>query len=693
MRDHGLKYLFVVFVALLTACANIGNPDGGPYDEEAPKIVGTSPAYGAVNARHRKIVLMFDENIKLDNPTEKVVISPPQINQPEIDAMGKRITIELKDSLKPGMTYTIDFADAIQDNNEGNPMPDYAFTFSTGETVDTFQVSGYVLDASNLEPVKGMLVGLYRIPADSADIPDSLFTTRELERVSRTDATGHFIIKGLSEEERYRVFAVKDMNQDFMFSQKAEMIAFNRQIITPSARPDIRMDTVWHDSIHYDSIVSTPYTHFYPDDIVLMAFTEAGQNRAFLKSERPQLERFSLFFTAPDTALPVIRGLNFNEEGAFVVDANQRLDSITYWVRDSMVYNKDTLSFLMTYNYTDTLNQLVSKTDTMNVLSKVSYEKVQKRKKSEWEEYRKQYIKEYKQNLRRRKSEDKDSQPEVAGTDSLDAAGKDGLEVKSKEGKGKDKKKKGIDDDEIDVPPMPETFLDVRFSNTNIGPDQNIDITFKEPIDTAFVDKLRFYQIIDSVDYDRPFLLRRIPGKVMQYRLYAEWQPDSTYYLQVDTGAFVNIYGTRIAGVKKTIKVKGLDKFSQLSVNLKNAGDHAVVSLLNQSGKEVKRQKAEKGKVDFFYVDPGSYYLSMLDDRNGDGEWTTGEYESQTQPEETWFYPGVLNLRAQWEVSQDWDVKATPLFKQKPEKITKQKPEKKKDKKGKNAEREKNKRK
>lgn len=693
MRDHGLKYLFVVFVALLTACANIGNPDGGPYDEEAPKIVGTSPAYGAVNARHRKIVLMFDENIKLDNPTEKVVISPPQINQPEIDAMGKRITIELKDSLKPGMTYTIDFADAIQDNNEGNPMPDYAFTFSTGETVDTFQVSGYVLDASNLEPVKGMLVGLYRIPADSADIPDSLFTTRELERVSRTDATGHFIIKGLSEEERYRVFAVKDMNQDFMFSQKAEMIAFNRQIITPSARPDIRMDTVWHDSIHYDSIVSTPYTHFYPDDIVLTAFTEAGQNRAFLKSERPQLERFSLFFTAPDTALPVIRGLNFNEEGAFVVDANQRLDSITYWVRDSMVYNKDTLSFLMTYNYTDTLNQLVSKTDTMNVLSKVSYEKVQKRKKSEWEEYRKQYIKEYKQNLRRRKSEDKDSQPEVAGTDSLDTAGKDGLEVKSKEGKGKDKKKKGIDDDEIDVPPMPETFLDVRFSNTNIGPDQNIDITFKEPIDTAFVDKLRFYQIIDSVDYDRPFLLRRIPGKVMQYRLYAEWQPDSTYYLQVDTGAFVNIYGTRIAGVKKTIKVKGLDKFSQLSVNLKNAGDHAVVSLLNQSGKEVKRQKAEKGKVDFFYVDPGSYYLSMLDDRNGDGEWTTGEYESQTQPEETWFYPGVLNLRAQWEVSQDWDVKATPLFKQKPEKITKQKPEKKKDKKGKNAEREKNKRK
>ncbi len=795
----------VLWAVLMAACANLGTPDGGPFDEEPPKIIGTSPKFGAVNSKHKKIVLLFNENIKLDNATEKVVISPPQINQPDIDAAGKKITITLNDTLKPGMTYTIDFADAIQDNNEGNPMDDYAFTFSTGEMVDTFQVSGYVLDASNLEPLKGLLVGLYRISEGETDLPDSIFRTREFERVSRTDASGHFVVKGLNQEAQYRVFALKDQDQDFRFSQKAEMLGFNRRIITPSAKPDIRQDTVWHDSIHYDSIIYKPYTHFYPDDIVITAFTEEGQNRAFLKGERPQLEKFTLYFTAPDSMMPVIKGLNFNEKDAFVIDANERKDTLTYWVRDSLVYNNDTLSFLMTYNYTDTLNQLVERTDTMRMLSKVTYEKLQKKKKTEWEDYRKNYIKEYKQNQRRRRHEGgqepsdstrmnpdgtpaplnpvhqkeqrKDSLQMSAGipTDSMkkdpgatpskvkteaeeydefvydfdlpkqddiakkaeeavtvppdtvrkdtsvvapakedvpaDSKAKGKKPKKSRKKKGKNsgtadaaegeavkekksrKEKKSEKDEDIEVPPMPETFLEARFSQSNISPDQNIDIVFQEPIDTAYVEKFRFYHTVDSVDYDLPFLLRRVPGSVMRYRLYAEWQPDSTYILNVDTGAIVSMYGKRIAGSKKTIKVKSLEKFSQLTVNLHNTDPSAVVILLNQSGKEIKRQKAEAGKVDFFYVDPGVYYLQMFYDRNGDGKWTTGDYDGQLQPEETFFYPGELNLRAEWEENQDWNPTQTPLFKQKPEKITKQKPDKKKDRKSKNAEREEKKRK
>ena len=784
----------------MVACANLGTPDGGPFDEDPPNIIGTSPKFGAINSKHKKIVLMFDENIKLDNAMEKVVISPPQINQPDIDASGKKITITLNDTLKPGVTYTIDFADAIQDNNEGNPMDDYAFTFSTGEVVDTFQVSGYVLDASNLEPIKGLLVGLYRIPEGETDVPDSIFRTRELERVSRTDASGHFVVKGLDQEAQYRAFALKDQDQDFRFSQKAEMIGFNKRIITPSAKPDIRQDTVWHDSIHYDSIIFKPYTHYYPDDIVLTAFTEEGQNRAYLKGERPQLEKFTLYFTAPDSTLPVIKGVNFDERNAFVVEANEGRDTLTYWVRDSLIYNKDTLSFYMTYNYTDTLNQLVERTDTMNMVSKVTYEKFQKQKKNEWEEYRKNYIKEYKQNLRRSRREEKTAsgdaplpprsadaslepdhvnnqepakatvpvsvasntdapskvkteaeeydefvydfdQPKPAKseekrdstaappdtltastgvkTEVTDAGTSDDSSKKAKKSKKKKRKsrrkkksadstanadetevkekksrkeKKSEKDDDIEVPPMPETFLDARFSQVNISPDQNITLTFQEPVDTAYLDKFRFYHTVDSVDRDLPFLLKRLPGSVMQYRLYAEWEPDSTYYLQVDTGAVVSMYGKRMAGTKKTIKVKSIDKFSQLTVNLHNADPSAVVSLLNQSGKEVKRQKAEGGKVDFFYVDPGVYYLFMYYDLDGNGKWSTGDYDSQLQPEPVFFNPQEFNLRAEWEVNQDWNPESTPLFKQKPEKITKQKADKKKDRKSKNAEREEKKR-
>lgn len=700
-----LVYILITSV-IVVACANIGTPDGGEFDIMPPRIIGTTPKFGGINTKTNKIVLQFDENIKLDNPMEKVVISPPQINQPTIDATGKRITITLNDSLKPGVTYTIDFADAISDNNEGNPIKDYAFTFSTGETVDTFQVSGYVLDASNLEPIKGMLVGLYAVGDEEENLPDSIFTTKELERVSRTDASGHFVIKGLNPEIQYRVFALKDMDQNFMFSQKAEMIGFNRQLISSTAKPDIMRDTIWHDSIYYDSIIYTPYTHFYPDDIVLTAFTEDGQNRALLKRERPQLEYFSFFFTAPDSTLPELAGLNFDSYNAFVIEANERKDSITYWIRDSLIYNKDTLQIALTYNYTDTLKQLVPRTDTISLWSKVSYEKVQKRKQKEWEEYKKDYIKEYKQELRRQRAEGNSQDQDESAPESVGQQGEPDSELSfdfsedsirqpqnqqnantqpSNNRRGRDRDR--VKDEDIVVPPMPEKFIDAKVSGGNIKPDQNIDFSFDIPIDTCYTNMFHFVQVIDSVEYDQPFLIRRLPGTSMKYRFYAEWKPDSSYVLKVDTGAIVNIYGQRMAGLKRTIKVKGLDKFSQLTVNLVNAEDCAIVSLLNQSGKEVKKAKAQNGKVDFFYIDPGTYYLSMFYDRNGDGKWTTGNYEKQLQGEETYYYPGAINLKAQWEISQNWNPNDTPLFKQKPEKITKQKPEKKKSNRERNIER------
>ena len=661
-----LLYFFVASV-IVVACANIGTPDGGEYDITPPRILHTSPAMGSLNVKSNKIVLQFDENVKLDNPMEKVVISPPQINQPTIEANGKKISVTLNDSLKQGVTYTIDFADAIADNNEGNEIRDYAFTFSTGEVVDTFQVSGYVLDASNLEPIKGILVGLYAVGVEEEDIPDSVFTTKEFERVSRTDAAGHFVIKGLNPDIQYRAFALQDMDQNFLFSQKAERIGFNRQLITSSAKPDIWQDTIWHDSIYYDSIIYTPYTHFYPDDIVITTFTEEGQNRALVKRERAELEKFSVFFTAPDSTLPEIEGLNFNAFDAFIIEANEGKDTITYWIKDSLIYNKDTLQIAMTYNYTDTLNQLVPRTDTLSLWAKTSYEKVQKKKKKEWEDYKKEYIKEYKQELRRKKAENNAQE----------------------QGEEKDKDITKIKDEDIVIPPMPEKFIDAKVSNTNINPDQNIDFSFDQPIDTCFTDLFHFYHTIDSVNYDLPFVMKRLPGTTMKYRFYAEWKPDSTYVLQVDTGAVVNIYGMRMAGLKRTVKVKGLDKFSQLTVNLQNSEDCAIVSLINQSGKVIKKQKAIDGKVDFFYIEPGLYYLSLFYDRNGDGKWTTGDYATQRQGEETYYFPGAINLKAQWEITQDWNPTQTPLYKQKPEKITKQKPEKKKSNREKNAERKK----
>jgi hypothetical protein len=660
----------------------MGSPDGGPYDETPPRVIHTSPKYGAANEKDvKKIVIEFDEIVKVENAMEKVVISPPQIEQPEISAMGRRVTITLLDSLKPDMTYTVDFSDAIVDNNEGNPYGDYAFTFSTGERVDTFQVSGHVLNASNLEPIKGILVGLYKVDDQQGHLPDSVFRTIPFERISRTDGSGHFVVKGLA-KGNYRAFALKDQNQNYIYDQPAEMVAFSDRILTTSSQPDIRPDTIWHDSIYYDSIVMTPYTHYYPDNVILTAFESAQQNRYLLKSERPILQQFTIYFTAPSDTLPKLTGLNFDAHSAFVVDASQHNDTLHYWIKDSLIYNLDTLEMQIDYFETDTTGNFALTIDTLRLVSKLSKAKLAKQEEERFEEWAEEYRQKVKRERRAAEKEEKEA-----------AAANDVEEEEAGKVKKESKKKKSKDDeDDIVIPPMPEEFLEYRVSNMQgMAPDKNVDFTFSEPLDSVDLSKIRFSMKVDTLFQPAPFILRQVPGKIKTYRLYAEWQPDSVYQIELDTAAFVNIYGSRNEARKFGVKIGSLDTYSTLFVQLRNAEPTAIVQLLDGSEKVVKSVKATEGKADFYFITPGTYYLRLFNDTNGNEKWDTGDYDTQLQPEQVFYYPNPLILKAQWDITQEWDPSSLPLSKQKPARITKQKPDRARTIRSKNAEREKNK--
>ena len=372
-------------ILILAACASIGSPDGGPRDFTPPKVVRCQPANMSVNNRDKKLTLTFDEFIVLENASEKVVVSPPQKEMPEIRTSGKRIHITLNDSLKENTTYTVDFSDAIVDNNEGNPMGNFTYAFSTGTEIDTMEVSGTLLEAENLEPIKGMLVGLY------ADLSDSAFTTQSFTRVSRTNSRGQFTIKGVA-PGKYRIYGLQDMDGDFRFSQKAEKIAFDSVIIEPTCAPDTRQDTVWIDSTHIDTIKTIPYTHFYPDNVILRGFTEDYQDLHLLKTERPIPDMFTIYFTGPSDTLPTLKGLNFEGTEDMILERSSNNDTLTYWITDTLVSNKDTLTFSLTYLDTDTLGQLTYRTDTLDLIPKVTRtQQVKERQKKieEWEDQQK----------------------------------------------------------------------------------------------------------------------------------------------------------------------------------------------------------------------------------------------------------------------------------------------------------------
>ena len=345
---------------LLYACANIAAPTGGLYDVDPPKVVKASPDFDALNNSRTKIEIIFDENIKIEKPMEKVIIAPPQQKFPVIKAQGPKVIVELEDELKPNTTYTIDFTDAIVDFNEGNTLENFSYTFSTGAHLDTLAVSGIVLNADNLEPTQGIYVGVH------SNLNDSAFTQLPFERISRTDSRGRFTIKGIA-EGKYKVYALNDLNRSYTYDNPQEAIAFLDSILIPSSESAVRNDTVFKDSITIDTILNIKYTRFIPDDLLLKSF-ESGFARQYLqKHERSMPHKLDLFFAAP-TQPADFRLLEpvATSDKWYVKENSITNDSVSIWITDSLIYKADTVKLIVDYLRTDTLNNHVLNTDTLS---------------------------------------------------------------------------------------------------------------------------------------------------------------------------------------------------------------------------------------------------------------------------------------------------------------------------------------
>ncbi|MBQ8099106.1 MAG: Ig-like domain-containing protein [Bacteroidaceae bacterium] len=638
-----LRHAFPVAVAaialsILFGCASPGSPDGGPYDELPPQVIGSMLQFGALNSKDTKIDIFFNEFVKIENASEKVVVSPPQINLPEISSTGRKIRVKLLDSLQKNTTYTIDFSDAIVDNNEGNPLGHYNFVFSTGDHADSMEVSGKVLNAENLEPIKGILVGLH------SDTTDTVFQTKPLLRVARTNGSGEFIIKGVA-PGRYRAYALQDADGTFTFSQKSEMIAFQTSTFQTGSYPDARPDTIWRDSTHIDSIHIIHFTHYTPDDLVLLAFLESHQERHLLKSERQTPEHIDIYFTGPSDSMPKIRGLNFDENNAFAILSSPGHDSIYYWIRDTALIHQDTLRALYTFMETDTTGLLVETSDTMEFISKIPRAKQLKLEAEERKKWEKEQEKLKKRHL-----------------------------------------------PYLETMPAPTLDLSIH-PGGSLAPNENIQFETKEPIEIADTSLIHLLLKQDSLFLPAPYVLERDPGSLFKYTLYAEWRPQQEYQLQIDSAAFIGIYGHASKANRARITIPNLDTYGSLFFNLPGIADTtAVVQLVSSSGRVLYAVRSHDGRAEFFFLKPTTYYARLFIDRNGNNQWDPGDFEQKLQPEEVYYYPSKIQVRALWDIEQDWDVHALPLTRQKPIEITKQKPDKEKTIQKRNAERERNKR-
>lgn len=243
-----VKYWPIVATVLLAACAQVVAPSGGPKDVDAPKVIGLEPENFTTEFTTRSIRIDFDEYIKLSEPATKILISPPLPKAPEYTLKRKSLYIKLSDSLIANTTYSINFGEAIKDNNEGNVLEGMTYVFSTGTFIDSMQVRGSVSYALDGKPSEGAFVMLYDLDIDSLpyDTTPYYFT--------KTDASGSFLLANLR-DTKYRIFALEDANANFKYDQQEEKIAFIDSMISPDL-PPIPADTSAQvvDSLAVDSV-------------------------------------------------------------------------------------------------------------------------------------------------------------------------------------------------------------------------------------------------------------------------------------------------------------------------------------------------------------------------------------------------------------------------------------------------------
>ncbi|MDE7124981.1 MAG: Ig-like domain-containing protein, partial [Muribaculaceae bacterium] len=551
--------------------------------------------------------IYFNENIQLEDPSTKIIVSPAQKLSPSITSQGRRVTVELRDSLLANTTYTIDFADAVNDLNEKNILDGFALDFSTGDTIDTLRISGMVLAAQNLEPAQGMLVGVY------SNLADSAISTLPLERVARTNQLGQFTIRNLK-AGTYRIFAINDANRDNHWD-RSEDIAFYDMTISPTVEHIEVTDTL-RSSTDQDSLVTRNGVKYLPNDILLTWFNENYQAQYLMDYKRPDRHRIFINFGAPSDTMPTLTILDGPLKGTTlaehsVIKRSATRDSLEYWITDSAIIARDSLLIAASYLRTDTLDNLTWTTDTLKF------------------------------NFRAPKS-------------------------------GKKKKK----DDEADT--IPEiTFLAFNSRGTSVQ-DINKPLYFEasEPVsrfDSAAVHLLKLTDTVWTEIYARP-----VPEadsiNPLSFKFDYEWEPGSKYKLSIDSAAITGIYGHWNRPILQEIKVRSTEEYGNLFFRINDTDSAAVVELLNQSDATIAAAPVIDGIASFRFVRPGTYYARLFLDSNRNGKWDTGNIADAIQPEETFYYPGKIALKANWDIEQSWNIYQTALDLQTPNDIQTHKP-------------------
>ncbi len=580
MKAFTSKILVGLFIsALIYSCANMGYPVGGPKDEESPIVEKTTPPNFSTEFKGGKVNIYFNEFVQLKDINEKFVVSPPIDRKPTVNLRGESIYVDMGDSLKPNTTYTLDFADGIADNNEGNPLGNYQYVFSTGNELDSLSIQGHAVDAFTRLPIEKVQIYAY------SNHHDSVSLTTIPDYVAQTDTAGHFNLSNLK-AGTYKIFALIDGNRDYKYNGPGEIIGFLDTLLTPSAQTFQKLD-----SITPDSSALRTYTAFSPADLHINLFEEENPLLYLTKYNRSRREKLDFEFSfkrSDDLRIDILEVED--DSNSFLIESNSTSDTLSYWIVDSSIYKRDTLTAVLNYLKTDSMNQLVSFSDTLKLNFKDPKKAKQTKKKAKKSTVKKP-VYGFKSNIK--SSQHLNKNIEFQFNEPLSSFILDSIHLV-----------KMVDTLEVPVPfKFEKDSALLRTYHMNVKWES--ETSYRLNIDSATFENIF---ALKSDAFTKKFNTKELEyyGKIL---------------LQVD-----HVHQPLIV---------------QVIENNKN-------ETLVQSKKIYSDQL-----ITFDYLEPKTYIIKVIEDWNDNGKWDTGNYKLHLQPETVHYFRKEIKVRSNWDVEEN----------------------------------------
>lgn len=361
MRSKHILFTFLItslsyIIAISnTGCGQVGMPTGGPKDSIPPRLVNASPTLNSTNVKGNKITLTFNEYIDLKEPQTNILISPLPKKQPLIDFKLKTVTVKLKDSLLPNTTYSINFGNAIVDNNEGNPLGGFVYVFSTGNQIDSFMLPGKVILAETGKYDSTILVMLYRKTEDSA------VHKNKPDYVARLSGDGSFTFVNLPAGS-FNLYALKDGDGGKTYNSKKEIFAFADAPVSVSEKTEPVM--LYASALEKEN-ANAKTTKTILNKRLVYTLATGGQNQDLLTP-------FELNFNNPlkkfEPAKLILRDSNYKPVPAatWTIDSSRTKITLTAQWQEAMDYRiiVDTSAII------DSANLHLTKADTIRFTTK-----------------------------------------------------------------------------------------------------------------------------------------------------------------------------------------------------------------------------------------------------------------------------------------------------------------------------------